>query len=68
MLPASGERVDEFEDHFLLRKVALGDCHRPYGTPCVHKHACARRAGSSASTLNRSHFNSKRDPPGMPRR
>jgi hypothetical protein len=50
MRPASGERVDEFEEHFLLRKVALGDCHRPYGTPCVHKQACARRAGSSAST------------------
>lgn len=32
----------EFEDHFLLRKVALGDCHRPYGTPCVHEHACTR--------------------------
>jgi hypothetical protein len=28
--------------NFLLRKVALGDCHRPYGTPCVHEHACSR--------------------------
>jgi integrase len=42
MRPASGEEWDEFEDHFLLRKVALGDCHRPYGTPCVHEHACSR--------------------------
>ena len=24
----------EFEQHFTLRKVALGNCHRPYGTPC----------------------------------
>ncbi len=29
----------EFEQHFLLRRVALGECHRPYGTPCVHEHA-----------------------------
>lgn len=26
----------------MLRKVALGDCHRPYATPCVHESACAR--------------------------
>ena len=32
----------EFENHFLLRRVALGECHRPYGTPCVHEHACTR--------------------------
>jgi hypothetical protein len=31
-----------FEKHFLLRTVALGDCGRPYGTPCVHEHACVR--------------------------
>lgn len=42
MRSATGEEWQEFEDHFLLRKVALGDCHRPYGTPCVHEHACAR--------------------------
>src|SRR6266496_4254144 len=41
---ASGEEWDEFEQHFLLRKVALGDCHRPYGTPCVHEHAYLRCA------------------------
>lgn len=39
---ASGEEWAEFENHFLLRKVPLGDCHRPYGTPCVHEHACTR--------------------------
>ncbi len=32
----------EFEQHFQLRRVALGDCFRPYGTPCVHEHACTR--------------------------
>jgi integrase len=40
--PATDEEWAEFEQHFLLRKVALGDCHRPYGTPCVHEHACTR--------------------------
>jgi integrase len=37
--------VDEwrdFEHHFQLRRVALGDCLRPYGTPCVHEYACVR--------------------------
>jgi integrase len=32
----------EFRDHFQLRKVALGTCERPYGTPCQHEHACIR--------------------------
>ena len=32
----------DFEKHFQLRRVALGDCFRPYGTPCVHEHACVR--------------------------
>ncbi|WP_162907546.1 tyrosine-type recombinase/integrase [Allorhizocola rhizosphaerae] len=32
----------EFRDHFQLRKVALGICDRPYGTPCQHEHACVR--------------------------
>lgn len=32
----------EFRDHFSLRKVALGTCERPYGTPCEHEHACLR--------------------------
>ncbi|GGM14275.1 hypothetical protein GCM10011594_37870 [Nakamurella endophytica] len=40
--PATDTEWTEFENHFLLRKVALGDCHRPYGTPCVHEHACTR--------------------------
>lgn len=26
---ATGEEWAEFENHFLLRKVALGECHRP---------------------------------------
>lgn len=32
----------EFQQHFHLRKLELGDCGRPYGTPCVHEHACVR--------------------------
>jgi integrase len=33
---------EEFRDHYSLRKVALGTCDRPYGTPCQHEHACIR--------------------------
>lgn len=32
----------EFEEHFDRRKVELGACGRPYGTPCAHEHACVR--------------------------
>jgi hypothetical protein len=32
----------EFEDHFDKRKVELGNCGRPYATPCSHEHACIR--------------------------
>jgi integrase len=32
----------EFQAHFALRKVELGTCGRPYGTPCKHEHACVR--------------------------
>jgi hypothetical protein len=32
----------EFPDQFQLRKVPLGTCGRPYGTPCQHEHACIR--------------------------
>lgn len=32
----------EFQQHFQLRKVALGDCGRPYGSNCQHEHACLR--------------------------
>jgi integrase len=32
----------DFETHFQLRRVELGDCFRPYGTPCSHEHACIR--------------------------
>lgn len=39
---ADADEWAEFEQHFLLRRVALGECHRPYGTPCVHEHACTR--------------------------
>jgi len=29
----------EFQQHFELRKLELGTCGRPYGTPCKHEHA-----------------------------
>lgn len=32
----------EFEEHFDKRRVELGSCGRPYGTPCHHEHACIR--------------------------
>jgi hypothetical protein len=32
----------EFDRHFARRKVELGTCSRPYGTPCRHEHACLR--------------------------
>lgn len=32
----------EFQQHFALRKLELGTCARPYGTPCKHEHACIR--------------------------
>ncbi|MFL6124268.1 tyrosine-type recombinase/integrase [Actinophytocola sp.] len=31
---------NEFQQHFELRKLELGTCGRPYGTPCKHEHAC----------------------------
>lgn len=33
---------EEFEKHFRHRKMALGDCYRPYGTDCPHEHASVR--------------------------
>jgi integrase len=38
----SDEEWAEFEEHFDKRKVELGVCGRPYGTPCAHEHACVR--------------------------
>ncbi|MGH3799647.1 MAG: hypothetical protein ACRDTD_05825 [Pseudonocardiaceae bacterium] len=32
----------EFQQHFQTRKLELGECGRPYGTPCKHEHACIR--------------------------
>jgi integrase len=31
-----------FQRHFALRKLELGTCARPYGTPCQHEHTCIR--------------------------
>lgn len=36
------EEWREFQQHFELRKLELGTCGRPYGTPCKHEHACTR--------------------------
>lgn len=33
---------DEFVEHFGQRRIALGNCHRPYGSDCSHEHACIR--------------------------
>ena len=33
------EEWREFQQHFQLRKVAMGDCGRPYGSSCQHEHA-----------------------------
>ena len=40
--PVTDEQWHEFEEHFDKRKVELGNCGRPYNTPCVHEHACIR--------------------------
>jgi hypothetical protein len=40
--PPTDAEWTEFEDHFDKRKVELGTCGRPYGTPCQHEHACIR--------------------------
>ncbi|MGE4362757.1 MAG: hypothetical protein AB7E41_11290 [Mycolicibacterium sp.] len=33
---------DDFIEHFGQRRIALGNCHRPYGSDCSHEHACLR--------------------------
>ncbi|MEU8781780.1 site-specific integrase [Streptomyces sp. NPDC048637] len=38
----TSDEWEEFEEHFDKRKVELGACGRPYGTPCQHEHACIR--------------------------
>ena len=40
----TSEEWREFEEHFEKRKLELGTCGRPYGTPCAHEHACIRCA------------------------
>jgi len=39
--PTAAEWTD-FQQHFELRKVELGTCSRPYGSPCIHEHSCIR--------------------------
>jgi integrase len=38
----TGTEWREFQQHFTERKAELGECARPYGTPCQHEHACVR--------------------------
>jgi integrase len=38
------EEWHEFEEHFEKRRLEIGTCGRPYGTPCAHEHACIRCA------------------------
>lgn len=40
--PTTDEEWAEFEEHVDKRKVELGGCARPYGTPWSHEHACIR--------------------------
>jgi len=40
--PVTDAEWTEFEQHFDKRKVELGQCGRPYATPCEHEHACIR--------------------------
>lgn len=39
---ATDDEWREFQQHFHARKLELGTCGRPYGTPCRHEHACIR--------------------------
>jgi integrase len=36
------EEWREFQQHFQVRKLELGECGRPYRSPCRHEHACIR--------------------------
>ena len=40
--PVTNQEWTEFEEHFDKRKLELGNCGRPYATPCTHEHACIR--------------------------
>ena len=61
---------EEFEEHFDKRKVELGTCGRPYGTPCAHEHACIRcpMLASTRRMLPRPRDRSRPDQSPRPRR
>jgi hypothetical protein len=40
--PPTVDEWGEFDSHFDKRRLELGSCGRPYGTPCQHEHACIR--------------------------
>jgi hypothetical protein len=60
--PTTGEWSD-FHEHFDRRRVELGSCGRPYGTPCQHEHACltelilSRRGASRDGGASRTVYN-----------
>src|SRR6266576_6686544 len=45
-----------FEEHFDQRKVELGGCARPYGTPCQHEHACFSELGHLGAVVRFRHY------------
>jgi integrase len=38
----TAQEWEGFQQHFRRRRMALGDCYRPYGSDCSHEHACVR--------------------------
>ncbi|WIX85786.1 site-specific integrase [Amycolatopsis sp. DG1A-15b] len=40
--PPTAAELSEFAAHFGQRRIEMGSCVRPYGTPCAHEHACLR--------------------------
>ncbi|TDB91231.1 site-specific integrase [Actinomadura sp. KC216] len=40
--PVTDIEWTQFEEHFDKRRLELGNCGRPYSTPCSHEHACIR--------------------------
>jgi hypothetical protein len=39
---STAAELAEFGEHFGRRRIELGSCVPPYGTPCIHEHACLR--------------------------
>ncbi|MET9018264.1 hypothetical protein ABZX74_46910 [Streptomyces olivaceoviridis] len=50
----SNDEWNDFQEHYDKRKVELGSCGRPNGTPCAHEHACIRYTHGSPTPSRRS--------------